>query len=96
MKVSVVIATLNRRELLGHTLRSVFAQTRADVECVVIDGASADGTVGMLRGLSEKYGAELRWVSEPDKGIYNAMNKGLAMAEARRDRLSWRRRHILR
>ena len=61
---------------MQHTATSVFAQTFTDYEYIIVDGASTDGTVEWLRTQSD-----IRWVSEPDKGIYDAMNKGVQMAK---------------
>ena len=61
-------------------MRSVAAQTCNDFEYIVVDGASTDGSVEHIKSLAEIFGERLRWVSEPDKGIYNAMNKGIGMA----------------
>lgn len=77
MKVSVVTAVLNRARVMEDCLRSVAAQSHADIEHVVVDGVSTDGTVEVLSGWED---ARLRWTSEPDDGLYEAMNKGIAMA----------------
>lgn len=61
-------------------MRSVAAQGFQDFEYVVVDGASTDGSVDVIRSLSREFGERLKWVSEPDKGIYNAMNKGIGMS----------------
>ncbi|MDE6541443.1 MAG: glycosyltransferase [Muribaculaceae bacterium] len=80
MRVSVVTVVKNRAEALAATFASVMEQTHGDVEFVVVDGASTDGTVAWLEAHARLSGGRLRWISEPDSGIYNAMNKGLAMA----------------
>ena len=76
------IITINRNNAAGleKTMRSVAAQTFVDFEYVVIDGASTDESVKVIRSLEASFGGRLKWVSEPDKGIYNAMNKGIGMA----------------
>ena len=61
-------------------MRSVFSQGRTDFEYIVVDGASSDNSVDVIRQYAAEFGTRLRWVSEPDKGIYNAMNKGIGMA----------------
>lgn len=77
MKLSVVTVCRNNLEGLKRTYESVWSQTRLDViEHVVIDGASTDGTREWLEENNEKID---RWMSEPDKGIYNAMNKALGL-----------------
>ncbi len=75
--VTVIIVVRNGVRTLERALQSVFAQDRSLVECVVIDGSSTDGTVELLERLSPQID---RWVSEPDEGIYDAMNKGVAIA----------------
>jgi glycosyltransferase involved in cell wall biosynthesis len=76
--VSIVTPTLQRAEYLERTLRSVCAQTYPKVEHIVVDGGSTDGTLDLLRRYEGTY--NLRWVSEPDRGMYDAINKGLRMA----------------
>ncbi len=77
MKISVITINRNNRPGLESTIKSVFEQTFTDFEYIVIDGASTDGSVEII----EKYSDRLKyWVSEPDKGIYNAMNKGIRQA----------------
>ena len=77
----LTVVTINRNNALGleKTLQSVAAQTFKDFEYIIIDGVSTDDSVEIIK----KYEIEithLRWISEPDSGIYNAMNKGLRMA----------------
>ena len=78
----LTIITINRNNAAGleKTMQSVLSQTRTDFEYVVVDGASTDGSVEVIKRLAEDFGNRLKWVSEPDKGIYNAMNKGIGMA----------------
>ena len=83
MKISVITATFNSSATLADTLASVVAQTYADVEHIIVDGASTDSTLTVVehyRPAYERAGKTLRVVSEPDRGIYDAMNKGIAMA----------------
>ena len=79
MKLSIITINRNNAKGLEKTMQSVAAQTFKEFEYVVIDGASMDGSVDVIRKYEPQF-AHLRWVSEPDKGIYNAMNKGLRMA----------------
>jgi len=74
MRVSVITVCLNSKETIEDTIKSVRGQDYADIEHIVIDGGSTDGTVDILRRYE---GASCRFVSEPDDGIYDAMNKGL-------------------
>lgn len=76
--VSIVTPTLQRRVLLERTLRSVQSQTYQPIEHIVVDGGSTDGTVELLAEYAKSY--NLRWVSEPDRGMYDAINKGMRMA----------------
>lgn len=72
--------TFNSTRTLRDTIESVLAQSYPNIEHVVIDGGSSDGTVELLRELESRYGGRLKWTSEPDYGIYDAMNKGVALA----------------
>ena len=73
-KVSVVIVTFNAAKTLQFTLDSIYKQRYPNIEIVIIDGKSTDGTVNILEANSDKIAY---WRSEPDKGIYDAMNKSL-------------------
>ncbi len=77
MKVSVITVAYNSERTIGDTLVSVAAQTHPDIEHLIIDGASRDDTLGVVRRLGTRVA---QVVSEPDKGIYDAMNKGIALA----------------
>lgn len=78
MKLSIITVKLNNRDGLKRTIDSVVSQTFTDYEWIVIDGGSTDGS----RELIEQYQDHFAyWCSEPDKGIYNAMNKGIAHAK---------------
>ena len=76
-KLSIITVNLNNRSGLQKTMKSVFAQTFTDYEYIIIDGGSTDGS----KELIEKYQNKLvYWVSEKDKGVYNAMNTGIRNA----------------
>lgn len=77
-RVSVVTPTLNQAPFLERTLASVRGQTYPNIEHIVIDGGSTDGTLDMLRRESDD--GSIRYLSEPDDGMYEAVNKGLHMA----------------
>jgi glycosyltransferase involved in cell wall biosynthesis len=77
MKVSIVTATYNSAATLGDCLQAVQTQSYGDIEHVVIDGASRDGTMALLNQHRDKLAV---LISEPDKGIYDALNKGIAHA----------------
>lgn len=74
MKISVITAVYNRRETVQQALESVFSQSYPNVESVVIDGRSTDGTVSVLEALRKKIDV---FISEKDDGIYDALNKGI-------------------
>lgn len=105
MRLSVITVTWNAEKTLERTLKSVQEQTYPDLEHLIVDGASSDGTVELVResgkaegrlgewengrmgdwetgesGESGRLGRVLRWISEPDRGLYDAMNKGIDMA----------------
>ena len=77
MKLSIITINLNNREGLKKTIESVFVQTFKDFEYIVIDGGSTDGSRELIEQYADRFSY---WVSEPDKGIYNAMNKGVRKA----------------
>lgn len=79
MILSVITINRNNATGLEKTLCSVASQTFKEFEYIVVDGASSDRSVEVIKAHESDF-AHLRWVSEPDKGIYNAMNKGLRMA----------------
>ncbi len=79
MKLSIITINYNDCEGLKKTIDSVWRQTaRKEIEHIVVDGGSTDGSAEYLQANTEKLN---RWVSEPDKGIYNAMNKGIRIAQ---------------
>jgi len=76
--ISIVTVVYNDREGLRQTIQSVLGQTYPNIEFIVIDGVSTDGTVDVL----EKYNNSLDyWVSEQDRGLYDAMNKGIDLSQ---------------
>lgn len=85
MKLSIVTINYNNQDGLRETMESVFSQSCQDFEYIVIDGASTDGSVDVIREF-DSFNVQrstlnvFTWVSEPDTGIYNAMNKGISMA----------------
>ena len=77
MKISIITVCYNSAKTLQDTFDSVKSQTYTDIEYIVVDGASTDGTLEMI----QEHEAHIsKWVSEPDKGLYDAMNKGIEMA----------------
>ena len=77
MKVSIITAVLNGAATLEDCLSSVRQQTHVDREHIIIDGGSTDRTLEIIKRNGDDI---VRWVSEPDEGIYDAMNKGIALA----------------
>jgi glycosyltransferase involved in cell wall biosynthesis len=75
--VSIITVTFNGAQFLEQTIKSVLEQEYSNIEYIIIDGGSKDGTVDMLRKYNEQIDY---WVSEPDEGIYDAMNKGWSLA----------------
>jgi glycosyltransferase involved in cell wall biosynthesis len=75
--ISIVTVVFNDRENLERTILSVLGQTYSNIEYIIIDGGSTDGTVDSIRRYEDRIA---RWVSEPDKGLYDAMNKGIRLA----------------
>lgn len=78
MKLSIITINWNNADGLEKTIQSVVSQTYKEFEYVIVDGASTDGSVDIIKRYAEKN--PINWVSEPDKGIYNAMNKGIMRA----------------
>ena len=91
MKLSIVTINYNNAEGLRKTLASVSSQTYADIEHIIVDGGSTDGSVEVIREYEQSLASRLsplasrlKWVSEKDTGIYNAMNKGIEVALGKR------------
>ena len=78
--LSIITISRNNAAGLEKTMQSVAAQTCNDFEYIVVDGASTDRSVEVIKSMAGRFGDRLKWISEPDKGIYNAMNKGIGMA----------------
>ena len=77
MQFSVITINFNNGEGLRHTIDSVISQTCHDYEYIIIDGGSTDDSVNVIKLFSDKIDY---WVSEKDRGIYHAMNKGVNLA----------------
>ena len=77
MKVSLITGSFNSVSTISDTIESISSQDYLDIEYIIIDGNSKDGTVEVIKSHNQKI---TKWISEPDSGIYDAMNKGIAMA----------------
>lgn len=80
MTLSIITINRNNASGLEKTMKSVLSQTCKEFEYIVVDGASSDASVDVIKSFTGSFMDRLKWVSEPDKGIYNAMNKGIRMA----------------
>ena len=77
MKVSIITVVRNNEETIKDAINSVLLQTYKDIEYIIVDGASTDGTVEIIKIYADKIS---KFISEPDRGLYDAMNKGIALA----------------
>ena len=75
-KISVITVVFNRVESIGQTIENTLSQTYNNIEYIVVDGASTDGTLDIIK----RYSDRIIWISEPDNGIYDAMMKGARIA----------------
>ena len=79
-KFSVITICFNSEKTIERTIKSVLDQTNKDYEYIIVDGASSDETLNIVRKYEPLFEGRMKWRSEPDKGIYNAMNKGIQRA----------------
>ena len=79
-KVSLLLTTYNSAQNLPITLESIQSQTYEKIEVVIVDGASSDATLLLIEQFAKNTELEVKWVSEPDKGLYDAMNKAYRMS----------------
>jgi glycosyltransferase involved in cell wall biosynthesis len=80
MKISIITATWNSGATLRNTIESVLSQNYLDYEHIIVDGNSTDNTLEIVKEFESKYNGRLKWISEKDRGLYDAMNKGIRMA----------------
>lgn len=80
MKISIITVAYNSSLTIKDTFNSVLAQTYSDIEYIVVDGNSEDITVDIIKEYEHLFKTRMQWISEPDDGIYDAMNKGIKMA----------------
>src|SRR6476659_1655243 len=77
MKISLITVSFNSGDTITDTIESIQSQDYNDIEYIIVDGASRDNTVEIIKS----FGPEIdKWISEPDRGIYDAMNKAIRMA----------------
>ncbi|MGC9151639.1 MAG: glycosyltransferase family 2 protein [Microbacter sp.] len=80
MKISIITASYNSAKMLRNAIESVLNQSYQNIEYLIIDGDSTDESVEIIQSYEVKFNGKLRWISEPDKGIYDALNKGILLA----------------
>lgn len=80
VKISVITVCFNSEKTIDDTIKSVLSQTHKDYEHIIVDGCSKDGTLLIVENYKQVYGNKLKVISENDNGLYDAMNKGLALA----------------
>lgn len=80
MLFTIVTVCFNSEKTIERTIQSVLHQTCQDYEYIIVDGASTDGTMDIVRRYEPLFQGKMRWISEPDRGIYDAMNKGITKA----------------
>lgn len=80
MNVSIITPCYNSEKTIRQTIESVLSQTYPNIEYIIVDGGSTDNTVAIIQEYVPLFGDRLRYVSEKDEGIYDAMNKGIKMS----------------
>lgn len=83
MKISIITANYNGEKTLKRTIESILNQTYSKVEYIIVDGKSKDKSIELIKNFEDKFKEkkyELKWISEEDTGIFNAMNKGIKMS----------------
>ncbi len=81
MKISIITATYNSGATLRDTIKSVLSQDYSDYQHVIVDGGSKDETIEIIKEFEPLYKGKLKWISEKDRGLYDAMNKGIELAD---------------
>lgn len=80
MKITIITATYNSEQTLPDTINSILQQNYDNYEYIIVDGASKDNTINIIKKYEPQFKGKLKWISEKDKGIYDAMNKGISLA----------------
>jgi len=81
VKISIITVCYNSAATIRDTFESVLSQTYSDIDYIVVDGNSKDETVSIIKDYELKFNGKMRWISEQDNGLYDAMNKGIKMAK---------------
>lgn len=76
--ITIITATYNSQDVIERCINSVLNQTYKNIEHIIVDGSSTDGTVNIIKKYNESF---IKWVSEPDSGVYNAWNKGIDLSK---------------
>lgn len=79
LKISIITVCYNSEKYISSALESVLRQTYPNIEYIIVDGGSKDSTVEIIRRYEALFTGHVKWISEPDQGIYDAMNKGITM-----------------
>lgn len=82
VKIAIITAVYNRKQTIIDTFESILRQSYQNYEYIVVDGGSNDGTIELIKEYEKRFNGKMKWISEPDNGIYDAMNKGIRMAKA--------------
>ena len=77
---SIITVCYNSEKTIERTINSVLSQSYSNYEFIIVDGASKDKTISIVKKYEPLFDGRMKWISEPDKGIYNAMNKGISMS----------------
>ena len=80
MKISIITVTFNSEKTINDTIQSVLMQSYSNIEYIIIDGKSNDSTLGIVKEYIPLFSGRLKYISEKDSGIYDAMNKGIKLA----------------
>lgn len=80
MKISLITVTYNSAKTLPDTIQSVLFQSYSNIEYLIIDGASQDNTIDIIKQYEPLFNGRMHWITEKDDGLYDAINKGIAMS----------------
>lgn len=81
MKITIITATKNNAKTLERTITSVINQSYADIDYIIVDGMSTDNSIDIIKKWASRYPEKIRYIREPDSGVYQAINKGISMAD---------------